>query len=155
MGSRSKKRRRADGSVADGRVKPFTNPAPLVIDWEERPLGPVPPETLQLALTISIKHHPIDAVELAAFERSSDFALNDAEMAASREIRLKIGDDDLWRDVEGRAWLLERFLGKTGQRHYHVSDDGIVQVREDLLAYAASTPLTSHLDEVLTWSPGS
>lgn len=148
MGSRGKRRRRANGELAVSRRGGFSQPAPLVLSFSDEPLDPVPADLLAQALRISNKHLPIGSERVGQTDEGDDPFEN-----AFEEMKSAFGDEALARKVDGRLYLLREFLQEKGSNYYTVKDDGDVAVRSDLLEFAATGPLSGHPDERLSWCP--
>ncbi|WP_174296864.1 hypothetical protein [Sphingomonas bacterium] len=113
-------------------------------------MEPVPADLLAQALTISNRH-------VAIGQKSNDddggFEEDEAFQSAFEDMQAAVGDKALARRIDARLYHLRDFLSGEGAAHYSVKDDGTVAIDEDLLAFAATTPITEHPDDRLKWSP--
>lgn len=146
MGARGKKRRRKDGSVADGRLK---QPAIAPLQIMETEADPVPPELLERSLTIRNRHRPFDPLAQA---KMTDEELFEADEAEGREIHELANDDAIETALIIRGLNLEAYLERPENRYlYSIAEDGTVTTDETLLRYAATIPMTDHPDDALQW----
>lgn len=147
MGARGKKRKRADGSVADGRDKPLS-----YVSEPEWAYDPVSTQALSMAMTIRNRFFPIDRQAYAEmiervgeldiqYELASDDLAALAGMTGADEEALGVRAEQLW------IFLREPHAAE----FYTVTQDGEVRVDVDLLAYVANKHATASLKDKVAW----
>lgn len=152
MGARGRVRRRASGELATGKAWRSTQrDAPLLVDFEDEPTAMVSPAALSKAVTIRNRHVPIHLPTVQELEVSEGVdGISDRETLAEEEVKDKLGAE-VGEAASWRAYLLSQLLTREDPLYHEVRDDGTVIVDEDLLMFAASTPLSAHPDERIDW----
>lgn len=147
MGARGKKRKRADGSVADGRDKPLS-----YMSEPEWTYDPVSTQALSMAMTIRNRFFPIDRQAYAEmvervgeldmqYELASDDLAALAGMTGADEEALGVRAEQLWI-----------FLREPKATEFHtVTPEGEVRVDADLLAYVANKRATASIKDKIAW----
>ncbi len=153
MGSRGKKRRRANGEIASGKTLPTSQRyGPLELEFNETIIGPVPANLLARAITITNRYLPIDIVDLRAVEAGDGVdGTFDRGYQLEAEIAELAGSEVSAVDLETRARILTILLRRENPLFHTIDDDGRVVIDRELLEYAASTELTDHPETTLHW----
>lgn len=144
VGARGKKRKRADGSVADGRDKYMSEP-----EWT---YDPVSTQALSMAMTIRNRFFPIDRQAYAEM----------VERVGELDMQYELASDDL-AALAGTTGADEEALGVRAEQlwiflrepdaaeFYTVTPEGEVRVDADLLAYVANKRATASLKDKVAW----
>lgn len=149
MGARGRIRRRSNGEPASGRR---VRSAPsLMVDFPENPVAAVSPEALAEAVTIRNGQVPIRLADVQAIEASEGVdGIDRRESMVEEETVARLGVD-VGEAASWRAALLCRLLTREDPLHHEILENGDVEVDRDLLSLAASSAISDHPAEELSW----
>ncbi len=147
MGARGKKRKRADGSVADGRDKPLS-----YMSEPEWTYDPVTTQALSMAMTIRNRFFPIDRQAYAEMvdrvgELDMQYELASDDLSALADVT---GCDEEALGVRAeQLWIFLRQPEAAG--FYTITPEGEVRVDAELLSYVANKRATASLKDKVQW----
>jgi hypothetical protein len=122
-----------------------------MVDWQENPIPPVSPSELAQAITIRNRLVPIHLTDLQKLEEEESFDhMDDREKQVEKEIENALGGG-VAIAASMRALLLSELLTREDPLYYEIREDGLVEVQTELLAHAASSELSDHPDERISW----
>lgn len=150
MAARGKRRKRKDGTLADGRRPALPAPG---FGIRAISADPVTPAMLAEAVDIAHRARPLGP---QAFEEDDDEdAEDERDLAIEREIKALAPDDVLAGSLLSRWYQLDKLLRQPVMQHlYAVRSDSGVLVDTDLLRYAAQdAPVTDSPFGELSWPP--
>ena len=148
MGARGKKRKRADGSVADGRDKPLS-----YMSEPEWTYDPVTTQALSMAMTIRNRFFPIDRQAYAEMvdrvgELDMQYELASDDLSALADVT---GCDEEALGVRAeQLWIFLRQPEAAG--FYTITPEGEVRVDAELLSYVANSNWEQSLGSGTIWA---